>query len=101
MSNESLEIVEKLGFLLGEKKNGKYILTEGITVVVEEQNDSSYLWFEDRRGEHAFAWLFNIEKTERGYKFFSDKYEYIEKDSLDDVFAVVKERKIKKGGNGS
>ena len=88
-----IEMGKKLEALLGGKQNGKYILTDGIIVDVEEQNDSPFLWFEDRRGEHAFAWLFNIETTENGYKFYSDKYEYIERNTLEEVFDVVKARK--------
>ena len=87
------EIEKNVESILGEKQQGKYIVDDNITLVVEEQNGGTYLWIEDRRGEKPFAWLFNIEKLENGYKFFSDKYEYIECDSLEKVIEVVKRRK--------
>lgn len=87
------EIETMVESVLGAKQAGKFILDDNITLVVEEQNGDTYLWIEDRRGEHAFAWLFNIEKLNNGYKFFSDKYEYIECDSFEKVIKVVKSRK--------
>ncbi len=93
MTDIAIEMEKKLEALLGGKQNGKYILTDGITVVVEEQKESPYLWFEDKRGVHAFTWLFNIEKTDNVYNFFSDKYEYIVRNTLEEVFDVVKARK--------
>lgn len=87
------EIEQMVESILGEKQQGKFIVDDNITLVVEEQNGGTYLWIEDRRGEPAFAWLFNIERLENGYKFFWDKYEYIECDSLEKVIEVVKRRK--------
>lgn len=91
MSNIQNDIEALLAELLDKREN-HYILEDNITVDYEEQYGSPYLWFEDRRGSVAFAWLFNIEKEAQGYKFISDKYEYIECRSLQEVFDVVKAR---------
>lgn len=80
--------------LLGSKHlDGKFYIEENISVVVQEQSDSPFLWIEDRRGI-AFAWLFNIVRTENGFNYFSDKGEYIECQTLPEVFSVVKKRAV-------
>lgn len=92
MSDIRSDIEKQLEELLGAKQENHYYLEDNITVTYEEQNGAPFLWIEDRRGKDAFAWLFNIEKTEEGYKFFFDKYEYIERDSIQEVFNVVRAR---------
>ena len=92
MSGIRVDIEKQLEELLGSKQGKHYCLDDKITVDYEEQNGAPFLWIEDRRGKDAFAWLFNIERTESGFKFFFDKYEYIERYSLQEVFEVVRSR---------
>lgn len=92
MSDIRSDIEKQLEELLGPRKETYYCIDDKITVGYKEQNEAPFLWVEDRRGKDAFAWLFNIEKTENGYKFFFDKYEYVERYSLQEVFEVVKTR---------
>ena len=88
-----IEIEKMLEEILWPKHDGKFLIQESITCVVEEQKGALYLWIGDRRGKNALAWIFNIEETENGVKYFSDKYEYIECKTIPEVFEIVKNRK--------
>ena len=94
MSEIKHEIEKQLEELLGAKRDNKFYLEDKITVEVEEQNGAPYLWVVDDSRANSFAWLFNIEKVNDGYKFFFDKYEYIECKTLPEVFDVVRENKF-------
>lgn len=79
---------------LFEKKENNYIIEDKITIACEENNGSPFLWIEDRRGHDSFAWLFNIEKTDCGYKYVFDKYQYIECKTIQEAVDVVKAREF-------
>ena len=86
------DIDNQLKDLFGKKEGDYYIIEDKITISCEDNNGSPFLWIEDRRGHDSFAWLFNIEKTDCGYKFYFDKYEYIECKTIQEVVDKVKAR---------
>ena len=86
------EIEKLIESILGSKIDGKYILADKITVKVEEKSGGTYLWVEDRRGNNAYGWIINIERSENGYKFYSDHDYEVECNTLEKVFDTVKRR---------
>lgn len=77
---------------LGKKTNGHYFLDDTITVDFEEIDGAYRLWIEDRRYDPAFAWNWDVEKTENGYTFTTTHDYNLKYDSLEKVFEAVRMR---------